>query len=858
MSRRWFVPEEVQVSSMDCGPVVLQAALSGFGIGVDLGRLRTAVATDVDGTSIDTLEDAANALGLSAVQTVVPLEHLFIPEACPLPFVVVVAQADGRRHFVLVWRRVGRWYQVLDPARGRRWLTARDLTAQVYRHATRFHAGVMTSWLASPPVAGGLATRMVGLGFDEAAVEELIVPALSDPARFGALEAATRQTAELVRTGAVRRGSSALAVHRALLAQPLPPDEDAAVSVRPEGVVGTGAVVLFLDKGEGRPAPPARYASVLREGPPPPSPLLSLVSRVWPGFLPWSGVVAVVAALGAVLQAALLRAFLDAGLYLQTPTTRTGAVVAVVALSLVLLAIGWSWGLVVARMARTLETRLRTGLHAALPRVPVSFFATRPAADVAERAHAVVGLRALPGGVATVVAETAGLLGAVLAITVLDPWLFPLALFSAAASVGMTLLVHPFLASREMRRQTFDGTLSRSWLDAMRGTTAVRAHGGAESLRREHEDVLVGWGEAAEDALRASVVAGVVQGLIGIGLTAAMVGVHLLRAEHAGATLLLVFWAIGMPRRGQALAAAARALPMLENLARRVLDVIEASAEPPRAEALPPGPLSLDIHGLRVGQADPPRLTVDALDIPAGSHVAIVGASGAGKSTLLGVLLGFVEHGEGGIRINGVDHGPAILADLRARTAWLDPSQQLWNESLLDNLRYGSDEGVDLDEILRAAGLLDVLAGLDGGLAGGVGENGGRLSGGQGQRVRLGRVLGRAGVDLVLLDEPFRGLDREARRTALARVRAWWPGATVLCVSHDVSDTTDFDRVLVVEDGRIIEDGAPSDLLARRGTYATLVEADRQAFQVFGGEGWRRWSLADGALVEASSVVEAS
>ncbi len=83
--------------------------------------------------------------------------------------------------------------------------------------------------------------------------------------------------------------------------------------------------------------------------------------------------------------------------------------------------------------------------------------------------------------------------------------------------------------------------------------------------------------------------------------------------------------------------------------------------------------------------------------------------------------------------------------------------------------------------------------------------------------MRLGRALLRPGARLVILDEPFRGLDREQRRELLARARRLWRGATLLCVTHDVGETLGFERVLVVEDGRIVEDGPPERLAARAG-----------------------------------------
>ena len=122
---RLIVPEVVQTSAMDCGPASLKCLLEGFGISVSYGRLREACQTDVDGTSIDTMEEVAVQLGLEAEQVMLPVDHLLLPEARALPAIVVVRQPNGLTHFVIVWSRHGHFVQVMDPAIGRRWLTGR-------------------------------------------------------------------------------------------------------------------------------------------------------------------------------------------------------------------------------------------------------------------------------------------------------------------------------------------------------------------------------------------------------------------------------------------------------------------------------------------------------------------------------------------------------------------------------------------------------------------------------------------------------------------------------------------------------------------------------------------------------------
>jgi ATP-binding cassette subfamily B protein len=197
------------------------------------------------------------------------------------------------------------------------------------------------------------------------------------------------------------------------------------------------------------------------------------------------------------------------------------------------------------------------------------------------------------------------------------------------------------------------------------------------------------------------------------------------------------------------------------------------------------------------------------------------------------------------------------LAWLRQVTAWVDPAIQLWNRALLDNLCYGASDGPAprVAQAMAQADLRSVLDQLPDGLQTLLGEGGGLVSGGEGQRVRFGRALARPGVRLVILDEPFRGLDRERRHALLQRARQVWRTATLLCITHDVSATQAFERVLVVEGGRIVEDGAPATLAADPETrYRTLVDAEAAVHEGLWGSGiWRRLRLVEGHVREEGS-----
>jgi ABC-type bacteriocin/lantibiotic exporter with double-glycine peptidase domain len=872
--RRWLAPEVIQTSAMDCGPAALKAALDGFGVSVHLGRLREACQTEVDGTSISTLEALATSMGMSPRQTLCPPEHLGVDEAVSLPAVLVVSRPDGALHFVLLWRKVGQWAQIMDPSSGRRWVRFSRLKQELYVHVMQAHEGLAARWLQGRAVLGGLAARLLVLGVPEESLDELVGE--GHPARITALDWATRRVEALRQAGVVASGEEARRLVVSLAARA---EVDRPGEFRREGWSAwrawdgpatwqiSGAVVLCLsapttlarsDLGAAAASRPEALTRAL-EAPPerPLRALLLLVREVAP-WLPWQLLLATAAgALGGVVEALLLRALIDLGLTLRTPAQRGLGVAALVGLMALNLALGLGLAALLQRAGRRLELRLRLLFHQKLPRIADRYFSSRLPSDLAERAHAIAALRGVP----TVLGGAMGMVMALAAVTAgvatLDPSALGPALFAALVAIVAPLIIHPWLASRELRRQTFDGTLARSYLDAMLGAIPLRAHRAEESLRREHESLLTQWLQAGEDALRASILAGLAQGALGLVLAAWLVLGHLQRAEQAGAALLLVFWATQLPALGRGLAASTRTLPALQSVAARVMEPLDAPEEGGEDGPPPPewasGALGVQLEGVTVRAGGALVLADVNLKLSPGEHVAVVGPSGAGKSSLVGLLLGWHSPNAGTIVVNGVPLNAARLPALRRRVAWVDPAVQLWRGSLVDNLRYGhEDSELDLGALLQEAELEGVLAELPEGLGSPLGEGGGLLSGGQGQRVRLGRALGRPDVGLALLDEAFRGLDRGRRRALTEAARARWASATLVCVTHDVADAGRFPRVIVIDGGRVVQDGPPEALLGdTEGLYARLVAEEQVVLAALeGGADWRRWRIEAGRLVE--------
>ena len=218
MSRdaRFFAPEVVQSSAMDCGPAALKCLMEGFGLQISYDRLREACQTEVDGTSIDALEEVARRLGLDARQVMLPRDHLFLPEARALPALVAVVHPVGATHFLVVWRRHGPWVQVMDPAAGRLWMRSHELAERLYIHTLRVPARAWRRWAGSADLLDVLAARAHRLRLGSDLWERLLAEALEDPGwpALAALDATLRMAEALHGAGALRRGRQAAALVR--------------------------------------------------------------------------------------------------------------------------------------------------------------------------------------------------------------------------------------------------------------------------------------------------------------------------------------------------------------------------------------------------------------------------------------------------------------------------------------------------------------------------------------------------------------------------------------------------------------------------------------------------------------------
>lgn len=250
---------------------------------------------------------------------------------------------------------------------------------------------------------------------------------------------------------------------------------------------------------------------------------------------------------------------------------------------------------------------------------------------------------------------------------------------------------------------------------------------------------------------------------------------------------------------------------------------------PANPKPLPKPPLGT-VAFRNVNFAYPTRPDVSALNgvsfsVAAGETVALVGPSGSGKSTIFNLLLRFYDPQAGSVQVDGVSVADADPAELRARIALVPQETALFDDTVLENIRYGRpDAGNDAVERAAAAAHAHAfISALPEGYATRVGERGVTLSGGQRQRIALARAVLRD-APILLLDEATSALDAESEaavQQALARVME---GRTTLVIAHRLATVQGASRILVLDKGQIVEEGRHADLLRRGGLYARLAE----------------------------------
>ena len=438
--------------------------------------------------------------------------------------------------------------------------------------------------------------------------------------------------------------------------------------------------------------------------------------------------------------------------------------------------------------------------------------------------------------------STAALVPLLLALFVFPAdWISGLILLLTAPLIPFFIVLVGNAAERASRQRYAQLTrLGAAFMDALGGLSTLRQLGAAERVAQRLDTDGEDYRQLTMQVLRVAFLSALVLeffATVSIAVVAVLIGFRLLWHElpfHDGLFVLLLAPEFYLPLRALGTLRHARmdALAAAQQMA--VLDDAPPQASAPLAgghHAPPdhaPGVRIDNVNYVHAGRAA--ALRECSFELQPRRVTALVGATGSGKSTLLNLLLGFAPPESGRVLIDGIDLANLDMTQWRARIAWVPQQTHIFEGSVRDNLLLAAPRA-DAEALQRAAadsGLDAVIARLPQGWDTPLGEHGLGLSGGEIQRLALARALLREHANVWLLDEPTAHLDADSAQAVERVIRTAAATRTVLLVAHRLASAQAADRVVVLRDGRVVEQGAPRELMRAQGAYAALLQAEAQ------------------------------
>ncbi|EXJ13714.1 thiol reductant ABC exporter subunit CydD [Imhoffiella purpurea] len=435
---------------------------------------------------------------------------------------------------------------------------------------------------------------------------------------------------------------------------------------------------------------------------------------------------------------------------------------------------------------------------------------------------------------------------AILMVVIPVDWLASLVLLVTAPMIPLfMILIGSGAEARNQRQWKQLARMSAHFLDVIQGLTTLKLFGASrrevEIVARVSDDYRVSTMQVLRVAFLSSAVLEFFAS-VGIAIVAVFIGFRLYNmalpvppwlqvpdiSYLQGLFVLMLAPEFYAPLRNLGtqyharMAAAAAAEQLIE-----VLDTQPAQRAPGTEPLAAARPLGVRFEAVRFSYEEGRDALEDmSFEIPPGQRIALVGTSGAGKTTVINLLLGFLIPGGGRIRVGDQDLSRIDPDDWRRHLAWVPQQPRLFQGSIADNIRLGVPNAdlASVREAARRARAQDFIEAMPDGYESLVGERGAGLSGGQIQRIALARAFLRD-APLVILDEATANLDPESERLVQEGIDELSRGRTLLVVAHRLATVRGADRILVLDRGRVAEQGTHEELAASGGIYARMIAA---------------------------------
>lgn len=538
----------------------------------------------------------------------------------------------------------------------------------------------------------------------------------------------------------------------------------------------------------------------------------------------------------------VVRELLDAAFLAEDSAVLNRIAIGLFLLFAVLAVINFSQSYLTASVSEKVVADLRRDIFGALVYQPPGFFANRRVGELSSRLASDSGLiqGVLRFGVPEIIRQVTFLIGALVLVTITNPRLTLVTL----TAIPFAALVGWFFGRRVRRLSTnIQDRLADAVARAEQVFTQIRTVQSFTRESYENEAYVGAINRARDEGLRRAMARASLTGAVTFAAFGAIVGVLwvggrlvLDGALSPGTLVAFLLYAVTISGAITSLAGFWANLQEAAGAARRIFEILDhpVAIESPTAPRRLPTPVRGVVRYEGVTFRYEPHLprVLDGIDLvlDEGVTVALVGISGSGKSTLASLIPRFFDVEEGSVTIDGIDVREMALDDLRTRIGIVPQEPMLFGGTVRENLLYGNLEAsqAEIEEVSLAAHAADFIETFPDGYDQVVGERGVTLSAGQRQRIAIARVMLER-PKLLILDEASSSLDSESEELIQDALERLMGGRTTLVIAHRLSTVIRSDRILVLDEGRIVDEGSHRDLLERSEVYDRLYR--RQALE---------------------------